>query len=402
MPQLRRAIAEEGYSTPTPIQEQAIPQLLLGRDLFGCAQTGSGKTAAFTLPILQTLAKRGGGALSRQPRALVLAPTRELAAQIGESIRSYGRFLSLSHTVVFGGVGQASQVSALRRGVHILVATPGRLLDLMQQGMLNLAAVEIFVLDEADRMLDMGFLPDVRKVIAGLPSRRQSLFFSATLEPEVLVLGRTMVRDAVSVRISPETPTVERIDQRVLFVDKGNKDRLLSSLLHGEAARRVIVFTQMKHMANRVVKKLSEKGIQAAAIHGNKSQNARTEALSDFRNGRVKVLVATDIAARGIDVDAVSHVINYDLPIEAETYVHRIGRTARAGSEGQAISFCTADERGSLKRIERFIRRSVRVDTAHAYHSETARQADFASEEKHHRSGLPQERFSARRRQGRG
>ncbi len=375
MPQLRRAVAEEGYLTPTPIQEQAIPHLLLGRDLFGCAQTGTGKTAAFTLPILQYLTEHKRPTPSRHPRVLVLAPTRELAAQIGDSVHTYGRFLSQKHAVIFGGVGQASQVSALRSGIDILVATPGRLLDLMQQGFISLDAIEVFVLDEADRMLDMGFLPDVRKVIAKLPLRRQSLFFSATMESEVVALARTLVRDAVSVRIMPESPTVERIGQRVLFVDKNNKDDLLSLLISEKVCERVIVFTQMKHMANRVVKKLSERGINAVAIHGNKSQNARTEALAHFKQGRIKVLVATDIAARGIDVDGISHVINYDLPIEAETYVHRIGRTARAGAEGKAISFCTAAERGYLSRIERFIRQPVAVDTQHAYHSESARRA---------------------------
>jgi ATP-dependent RNA helicase RhlE len=307
---------------------------------------------------------------------LILAPTRELAAQIGDSIRCYGRHLRIRHAVIFGGVGQSAQVNALRSGLDILVATPGRLLDLMQQGFISLDAIEIFVLDEADRMLDMGFLPDVRKVIAKLPSKRQTLFFSATIEPEVVSLARTLVRDAVSISITPESPAVERIGQRVLFVDKNDKDALLSKLLSEQNCERVIVFTQMKHMANRVVSKLAARGIRAVAIHGNKSQNARIEALANFKRGYIKVLVATDIAARGIDVDGISHVINYDLPIEAETYVHRIGRTARAGAEGNAISFCSGPERGYLSRIERFIRRAVVVDTKHAYHSEAARRAD--------------------------
>jgi ATP-dependent RNA helicase RhlE len=376
MPQLQRSVAEEGYVTPTPIQEQGIPHLLAGRDLIGCAQTGTGKTAAFALPILQTLTERKRPQLSRNPRVLILAPTRELAAQIGDSIRTYGRHLKIRHAVIFGGVGQSAQVNALRGGLDILVATPGRLLDLMQQGFISLDAIEIFVLDEADRMLDMGFLPDVRKVIARLPQRRQTLFFSATMEAEVVSLARTLVRDAVSISITPESPAVERIGQRVLFVDKGDKDALLSTLLNEQACERVIVFTQMKHMANRVVSKLADRGIKAVAIHGNKSQNARTEALDDFKRGRIKVLVATDIAARGIDVDGISHVINYDLPIEAETYVHRIGRTARAGADGHAISFCSGPERGYLSRIERFIRCAVAVDTRHAYHSESARRAD--------------------------
>ncbi len=358
LPPLRRAVSEQGYKRPTPIQEQAIPQLLNGKDLIGCAQTGTGKTAAFVLPILQLLSGRKAEQ-RKNPRVLILTPTRELAAQIGDSIRAYGRHLPLKHTVIFGGVGQAAQVNALRRSPEIVVATPGRLLDLMGQGHISLASIEMFVLDEADRMLDMGFLPDMRKVIARLPVQRQSLFFSATMEPEVLKLANSLVRDAVSIRINPEKPAAARIGQKVLFVDKKNKDVLLSTLLGQEDFERVIVFTQMKHMANRVVKKLSDRGIQAAAIHGNKSQSARTEALSRFKQGRIKVLVATDIAARGIDVDGISHVINYDLPLETETYVHRIGRTARAGADGSAISFCCPDERDQLKRIERFIRHSI-------------------------------------------
>ncbi len=389
LPQLQQAVTQEGYQKPTPIQEQAIPHLLAGRDLIGCAQTGTGKTAAFTLPILQYLTSNRKPALAKHPRVLILAPTRELAAQIDDSIRVYGRYLRHSHAVIFGGVGQAAQISALRGGVDILVATPGRLLDLIQQGYIDLGTVEIFVLDEADRMLDMGFLPDVRKVIAKLPARRQSLFFSATIEAEVAALARTLVRDAVTIRITPEAPTVDRIGQRVLFVEKSDKDALLSSLLDGRDCERVIVFTQMKHMANRVVKKLADHGIQAVAIHGNKSQNARTEALANFKQGRIRVLVATDIAARGIDVDGISHVINYDLPIEAETYVHRIGRTARAGAGGQAISFCTAAERGYLSRIERFIRRPVTVDTQHGYHSESARRAAPAEEPQTQFRGRP-------------
>ena len=370
LPQLRRSVSEEGYSSPTPIQEQAIPQLLKGKDLIGCAQTGTGKTAAFVLPILQLLTERKREQ-TRQPRVLILTPTRELAAQIGDSIGAYGRHLPLRHTVIFGGVGQAAQVNALRRAPDILVATPGRLLDLINQGHISLSAIEIFVLDEADRMLDMGFLPDMRKVIARLPNQRQSLFFSATMEPEVLKLANTLVRHALSIRIDPEKPAVSRIGQKVLFIEKKDKDSLLSSLLIGKDFERVIVFTQMKHMANRVVKKLSDRGIPAAAIHGNKSQSARTEALSRFKQGRIKVLVATDIAARGIDVDGISHVINYDLPLETETYVHRIGRTARAGADGNAISFCCPDERDQLKRIERFIRHSIPSENGRPNRSES-------------------------------
>ncbi len=372
LPQLQRALTEAGYKQPTPIQEKAIPPLLEGRDLFGCAQTGTGKTAAFTLPILQILQQKKRPSFSTEPRVLILAPTRELAAQIGASISTYGRHLSLRRTVIFGGVGQAGQVAALKRGVDLLVATPGRLLDLMQQGFISLRGIEIFVLDEADRMLDMGFLPDIRRIISKLPASRQSLFFSATLEEPVLELARTLVRDAVSVKIDPQSPVLDRIGQKVLFVDKNNKDALLSSLLSRQSGSRILVFTQMKHMANRVVNKLASRGIEAVAIHGNKSQNARTEALASFKSGRVKVMVATDIAARGIDVDGISQVINFDMPIEAETYVHRIGRTARAGADGDSVSFCSADELFYLRRIERFIRKPLSVDCDHPFHSSTA------------------------------
>ncbi len=376
LPAIRRAVAEEGYTTPTPVQVQSIPHLLAGRDILGCAQTGTGKTAAFVLPILQHLTSNPRSPAPMRPRVLILAPTRELAAQIGESVKTYGRHLrGITHTVIFGGVGQNPQVQALRRGVDIAIATPGRLLDLMQQGFAKLDAVEIFVLDEADRMLDMGFIRDIRKVIAVLPARRQSLFFSATLATEVIDLARTLVRDAVHVAIRPEAPAVERIEQKVMFVDKARKDDLLVHLLRDTRIDRVIVFTRMKHMANRVAEKLAKAGITAAAIHGNKSQSARTSAMGGFKAGNVRVLVATDIAARGIDVDGITHVINYDLPAEPETYIHRIGRTARAGADGDAIAFCSAEERDDLRAIDRLIRRAVPVDTNHPYHSEIARNA---------------------------
>jgi len=364
-------LQEEGYVTPTPIQEQAIPLLLEGRDLLGCAQTGTGKTAAFVLPLLQYLAQHRRPGAAGRPRALILAPTRELAAQIGDSIRTYGRHAHATYTVIFGGVGQHPQVYALRN----VVATPGRLIDLMQQGFVRLDQVEYFVLDEADRMLDMGFLPDMRRVIAALPPKRHSLFFSATLTREALALARTLVRpDAAHVSITPEQPAVERIAQRVLFVDKPRKDELLVRLLKDPAMARVIVFTQRKHIANRVAEKLRDARIPSTAIHGNKSQGARTQALLGFRDGRVRALVATDIAARGI-----THVINYELPNEPETYVHRIGRTARAGASGEAISFCSAEERDFLRDIERLLRRAVDVDTRHEFHSEIARQATGAA-----------------------
>lgn len=369
IPDLKRAVAASGYVTPTPIQEQAIPHLIAGRDLLGCAQTGTGKTAAFTLPILQYLDENRRKSVKGLPRVLIVTPTRELSAQIGESIRDYGKFLKIRHTVIFGGVGQHPQVSSLSRGVDIVVATPGRLLDLMQQGHLSLEEVEVFVLDEADRMLDMGFLPDVRRIIAKLPAQRQTLFFSATLLPDVVSLARTLVKDPVHITIEPEKPTVECIVQKVYFVNTSSKINLLIMLLEDESLDRVIVFTRMKHRANQVAKKLVSAGISATAIHGNKSQTARTNALASFKTGQVRVMVATDIAARGIDVDSISHVINYDLPNEPETYVHRIGRTARAGAEGDAISFCAADERPYLKSIERLIHSSIPRVLDHRYHS---------------------------------
>ncbi len=372
IPELQQAVAAEGYLTPTPIQEQCIPHLLDGRDLLGCAQTGTGKTAAFTLPLLQGFAGDNRRPRKGTPRALILAPTRELAAQIGQSIRTYGRFLRLSHTVIFGGVNQFQQVKALRNGVDILVATPGRLLDLMEQGFVHLSEVEVFILDEADRMLDMGFVPDVRRVLAKLPVDRQTLFCSATMPPRVMELARTMVRNPVRVTITPDQPAVERISQRVLFVGKRDKDALLVSLLSDPGIEKAIVFTQMKHAANKVVDKLLAAGIAGAAIHGNKSQPARTKALDGFKQGRFRVLVATDVAARGLDVDDITHVINYDLPVEPETYVHRIGRTARAGASGAAISFCCAEERAYLRAIERLLGEPVPADQEHPYHSDDA------------------------------
>ena len=379
LPPIQRAVADEGYHTPTPIQAMAIPHLLNGRDLLGCAQTGTGKTAAFTLPILDYLARNKRPASPGRPRALVLAPTPELAAQIGDSIRVYGRHLRISHTVIFGGVGQRPQELALARGVEIVVATPGRLLDLMRQGFAKLDGVEMFVLDEADRMLDMGFIRDIRQVIAALPSKRQSLFFSATLQPDVVTLAGTLVRDPVHVTVTPEQPAVEKIAQKVLFVDRQHKDALLVRLLKDSGMDRVLIFTQKKHAANKVCWKLQRAGIIASAIHGNKSQGARATALAGFKTGAVRVLVATDIAARGLDVDGITHVINYHLPMEPETYVHRIGRTARAGADGDAISLCHADERDALRAIDRLLRTSIPVETQHEFHSEAARLATGAA-----------------------
>lgn len=378
LPEIGRAVSEAGYHTPSPIQEQSIPALLKGRDMIGCAQTGTGKTAAFSLPILQYLTLGKKRPISGKPLVLILAPTRELAAQIGDSIAKYGKHTPTTHTVIFGGVGQHPQVKAVRRGVHVLVATPGRLIDLMNQGLINLSAVEIFVLDEADRMLDMGFIHDIKKVIAKLPKKRQSLFYSATMESKVVDLARTLVHDPAYVTIAPENPAVERIIQKIMFVNKKHKDELIVRLLSSKKLDRVIIFTQMKHVANKVVRKLEGAGVTAAAIHGNKSQTARTNALADFKAGRVRALVATDIAARGIDVDGISHVINYDMPVEPETYVHRIGRTARAGADGDAISLCCAAERDYLRAIERLIRTTIPVDLEHDLHCESAMNATGA------------------------
>ncbi len=372
IPELRKAIADSGYVTPTPIQAQAIPHLLAGRDLLGCAQTGTGKTAAFMLPILHSLAQNKRKSNPGHPRVLVLAPTRELAVQIGHSVTTYGRYLRAPHAVIYGGVSQLPQVSRLSRSLDIIIATPGRLLDLIQQGYINLNSIEVFVLDEADRMLDMGFIPDLRRIISRLPTNRQSLFFSATMSSEVISFAKTLVRDAVRISITPEQPAVERIEQKVYFVDKQSKGTLLTTLLGDSRLDKVIVFTRMKHAANKVTEKLRAAGVSAVAIHGNKSQGARTQALASFKSGEVRILVATDIAARGLDIDSISHVINYDLPNEPETYIHRIGRTARAGSEGIAFSFCTAEDRDFLSQIERLLGKPVPADTDHAYHCESA------------------------------
>jgi ATP-dependent RNA helicase RhlE len=360
---LLRALASENYAEPTPIQAQAIAPLLAGRDLLGIAQTGTGKTAAFALPILQHLAATRENPGPRGVRALILAPTRELAIQISQSFRAYGRHLQIRGAVVIGGVGMHGQAQALTRGVDVLVATPGRLLDLMGERHVRLDKVKHFVLDEADRMLDMGFIRDVRKIVAALPKERQSLLFSATMPPEVAKLAAEMMRDPLRVEVTPKVVTVEAIDQRVFFVEAAQKPALLARLLEDARLARVIVFTRTKHGANRVAERLEKSGVPAEAIHGNKSQSARQRALEAFRNGRARVLVATDLAARGIDVDDVTHVINFELPNEPESYVHRIGRTARAGAKGVALAFCAPDERGYLRDIERLTKRPILVES---------------------------------------
>jgi len=370
---LLRAIEACGYTTPTPIQEQAIPPLLADRDVLGCAQTGTGKTAAFALPTLQHLAEEPWQGRGRRPiRALVLTPTRELAAQIGASFEKYGTALRLRHHVIFGGVGQRPQVQALNRGIDILVACPGRLLDLHGQGYVDLQHVEFFVLDEADRMLDMGFIHDVRRVLRVMPPNRQNLLFSATMPRAIVDLAGTFLHEPVQVEVSPEAPTVERIAQKVMFVAKADKRRLLADIIKHENVEQAIVFTRTKHGANRLVKMLDREGIEAMAIHGNKSQSARTRALDAFRSGRLSILVATDVASRGIDVDGVSHVFNYDLPNIPESYVHRIGRTGRAGREGKAIAFCDRDEGAYLRDIEKLIGLTIEVDDDHPWHAPDA------------------------------
>lgn len=369
---LLRAVAAQGYPSPTPIQSAAIPPILAGHDLLGCAQTGTGKTAAFALPILHRLDHSRRPAVPGAPRVLVVCPTRELAAQIGCSFQTYGQHVKFRQGVIFGGVGQNPQVRALARGVHVLIATPGRLLDLMNQRHVRLNGLDTFVLDEADRMLDLGFLPDLKRIIACLPPARQSLFFSATLPERILELSRQLLRDPVRVAVTPSATTVELIDQRVLFVQQTDKRALLGDLLQGPAAGRVLVFTRTKRRADQVARQLSRSGIQADALHGDKSQTARERLLLGFRTGRMRVLVATDLASRGIDVDGITHVINYDLPHEPESYVHRIGRTGRAGAAGTALSFCDSSERGCLQAIEKLIRRRLDVQADHAYHSAPA------------------------------
>ena len=356
---LRRALHAENYLTPTPIQAQAIPVLLTGKDILGIAQTGTGKTAAFLLPILQHLASTRTNAAPRTARALILAPTRELAAQIGERARAYGHHLGLRHAVVFGGVGFGPQVAALARGVDVLIATPGRLLDLIARGRLRLDHVSHLVLDEADRMLDMGFVRDVRKIVALMPKERQSLLFSATMPQEIARLAAELLRSPVRVEVSPPTRTVERVDQRAFMVEAGAKRAFLTNLLADPALARVIVFTRTKHGANRVAEHLDKAGIAVEAIHGNKTQGARERALERFRAGYARVLVATDIAARGIDVDDVTHVVNFEIPNIPESYVHRIGRTARAGAAGIAISLCDPSERAFLRDIEKLTARRL-------------------------------------------
>ncbi len=363
---IKKAIASENYTTPTAIQAQTIPAAIEGRDILGCAQTGTGKTAAFSLPILNHIGATPQRAIPYSPFVLILAPTRELAIQIDQSIRTYGKNLKFRQTLVYGGVSQLRQVRALDRGVHIVIATPGRLLDLMNQGYIKLDQMQMFVLDEADRMLDMGFLPDIKRIISKLPSQRQSLFFSATLPPKVIELTSSLLRNPESVNVTPETPSVERIKQQVMFVEKKQKLSLLQSILATEDVDLALIFTRTKRGANALSERLVKAGIRSTAIHGDKSQNARQRALEDLRRRRVQILVATDVAARGIDVDGITHVVNYDLPEEPDSYVHRIGRTGRAGNEGVAISFCTNGQRRELRDIEDYIGQPIPLAPGHS------------------------------------
>ncbi|MCG3167776.1 MAG: ATP-dependent RNA helicase RhlE [Bacteroidia bacterium] len=362
-----KALKEEGYTTPTPIQAQSIPIVLQGIDLLGCAQTGTGKTAAFAIPILQLLKSTHANEKKKKVRSLIVTPTRELAIQIGESFNAYGRHTGLTNTVIFGGVNQHAQTNALQRGVDIVIATPGRLLDLMNQGFLHLRDIEIFVLDEADRMLDMGFVHDVKKLIAALPKKRQSLFFSATMPPEIVKLASSILHNPEKVSVTPVSSTVDIINQQIYFIDKGNKNALLVELLKDRNIKTSLVFTRTKHGADKVVKIMIKNNIKAEAIHGNKTQNARQRALTNFKAQTTRILVATDIAARGIDVDNLEYVINYEIPNIPETYVHRIGRTGRAGAKGTAISFCDAEEKAYLRDIEKLIGKKIPVVDNHPF-----------------------------------
>lgn len=388
---ITQALKQKGYVEPTPIQEKAIPHLLKGSDVFGTAQTGTGKTAAFAIPILQRLYNSGKGNNSGI-RALVLAPTRELAIQISESFSDYSKGLKLRHTVIYGGVSQNPQTTILRKGIDILIATPGRLLDLMNQGFISLNSIEIFILDEADRMLDMGFAPDIKRIIARLPAERQTGFFTATIPNEIRALADSLLNKPVKVNVAPISAPAEMVSQSVYYVEKADKRAMLQQVFASEEIETALIFTRTKHGADKVTRELNKLGISAAAIHGNKSQQARQKALQGFKNRSVKVLVATDIASRGIDVDKLSHVINFELPEVPETYVHRIGRTGRAGEAGTAISFCASEERGSLKDINKLLPRSIEVKRMNGFvASAPAAQAgmDVQAEAVQHRNRMP-------------
>lgn len=366
MAPLLESLSKLGYQTPTPIQQQSIPPILQGKDIFGCAQTGTGKTAAFALPILQLMHEKNYKS-GKQIKTLILAPTRELALQINQSIAEYGSGLGFKHLTVFGGVSQLNQTNALKKGVDILIATPGRLLDLMQQGFISLSNIEFFVLDEADRMLDMGFVNDIKKVIAKLPQKKHTMFFSATVAPDIMQLANTLLHNPVKVSVTPVSTPAETVKQTVYHVKKENKRHLLHHVLKANRIDHALVFTRTKRGADRVVKELNKNGIRSEAIHGDKSQGARERALESFKNRKINILVATDIVSRGIDVDKLTHVINFEIPEQAETYVHRIGRTGRAGEQGTALSFCTEDEMPYLKEIHKVIKKNIEVIKSHPF-----------------------------------
>ncbi len=394
-----KAVINKGYTTPTPIQEQAIPIVLQGRDLLGCAQTGTGKTAAFAIPILQLLWKeQNTGRWNRGIKALIITPTRELAIQIDESFSDYGKETNIRHTVIFGGVKQHSQVRRIQSGIDILVATPGRLLDLMNQKIVNLKNLKIFTLDEADRMLDMGFIHDVKKVIATLPAKRQSLFFSATMPPAITTLANTLLTNPKRVEVTPASSTAETVEQKLFTVEKGNKKHLLKHVLEDKTLTSALVFTRTKHGANKLVKYLDSVGIESAAIHGNKSQAARQKALKSFKNKSLKVLIATDIAARGIDINELSHVINFEIPNEPETYVHRIGRTGRAKRSGIALSFCDKEECAFVQDIHKLINKEIPIHKEHPYHTEHFRDGVIPTKPKRKPQDNRQWRGNRRRR----
>jgi ATP-dependent RNA helicase RhlE len=372
IPEIQSALKSLEYLVPTPIQARGIPPLLEGKDLLGCAQTGTGKTAAFAIPLLQKIHQLGQHPVPYQPLGLIVAPTRELVVQISENMRAIGKHTKVRHTTIFGGVGQRPQVAALSKGVHVVVATPGRLLDLVEQEACSLSKLQYFVLDEADRMLDMGFMPDIQKIVQLLPRKRQSVFLSATMPAPIEKLASKLLHQHVTVMITPPAKTADRVKQSVMFVDRGNKRKLLDRLLSDASRTRVLVFMRTKHGADRLYKSLVVSGASAEGIHGGRSQNARQRVLNAFKDGKVRILVATDVAARGIDIDEVSHVINFDVPVEAEAYVHRIGRTARAGASGESITFCDGDEYKYLKEIEKTIGMPIPVDRDHPYHSAAA------------------------------
>jgi ATP-dependent RNA helicase RhlE len=390
-----RAVEEGGYEVMTPIQSKAIPVILEGKDFMGVAQTGTGKTAAFSLPIIHMLLKGEGKRTAKTTRALILAPTRELAVQIGENIRAYSKYLHLKTVLVFGGVSIKPQIAAVQPGVDILIATPGRLLDIMNQGFINFNGVEFLVLDEADRMLDMGFIRDIQKIVDRIPKSRQTVFLSATMPQSVVKLANSMLRDPVRIDVAPASTTAEKVDQHVLMVPKNRKRDLLAHVLKNEDIKRVLVFTRTKHGANKVAKYLDDLGVSSGAIHGNKSQNARQKALNDFKAGTIRALVATDVAARGIDVDGVTHVINFEMPNEPESYVHRIGRTARAGATGVSLSFCDHEERGFLRDIEKTIRQEVPMMEDHPYHREGIELRFAGKDDEEERPSAPNRRANA-------